>query len=184
MMACWPDPDHASAEELVDQLQLAPHPEGGWYRELHRSVAQVRREDGELRSALTHIVYLLAAGGLSRWHRVRGSDELWQFVAGDPLELWTLPPEGGEAQAHCLAPPALAHAGAQGGGDDGVADAGSGAIASVHVVPAGWWQAARAPGRWTLVSCVVAPGFAFEDFDLLRELPAWQHPPGAVAALL
>jgi predicted cupin superfamily sugar epimerase len=173
-MASWPDPDHANAEDLVEQLQLAPHPEGGWYRELHRSVSEVRRQDGELRSALTHIVYLLAAGGLSRWHRVRGSDELWQFVAGDPLELWTLPPEGGEARAHRLAPPALARA----------AGAAGGASASVHVVPAGWWQAARAPGRWTLVSCVVGPGFAFEDFDLLRELPACQHPPGAVAALL
>jgi predicted cupin superfamily sugar epimerase len=173
-MASWPDPDHASAEELVDQLQLAPHPEGGWYRELHRSVAQVRRQDGELRPAFTQIFYLLAAGGLSRWHRVRGNDELWQFVAGDPLELWTLPPEGGEARIHRLAPPPGPHAGGPGGG----------VIASVHAVPAGWWQAARAPGRWTLVSCVVGPGFAFEDFDLLSELPPWQHPAGAVAALL
>ncbi|SBO44639.1 cupin domain-containing protein [Cyanobium sp. NIES-981] len=181
-MASWPDPALTSAAELVERLRLQPHPEGGWYRENHRSGAQVRRQDGATRSALTQIFYLLPGGGLSRWHRVRGSDEVWQFLAGDPLELWTLPPEGGEAQLHRLAPPAGPL------GDEAV---GPSAVQrpAVHEapslsVPAGWWQAARAPGRWSLVSCVVGPGFAFEDFDLLNQLPVHQHPLGAAEAFL
>ena len=170
-MPSWPDPGLATAEELVEALQLLPHPEGGWYREMIRSAVQVKREDGAERPALTHIFYLLPGGGLSRWHRVRGSDELWQFLAGDPLELWTLPPEGGEAQCQDLAPP-LVRPAQEGGGS------------AVLSVPAGWWQAARAPGRWSLVSCVVGPGFAFDDFDLLHQLPVRQRPSGALEAFL
>ena len=88
-----------AAEVLIARLGLQPHPEGGWFRELHRAEGQVRRQgDGQQRSGLTLIVYLLQRGERSRWHRVRGSDEIWLHAGGAPLDLWTLPPEGGRAR--------------------------------------------------------------------------------------
>jgi uncharacterized protein len=79
------------AASLIARYQLQPHPEGGWYRELHRSEQAVQRADGEARSALTVILFLLEAPGVSRWHRVSGADETWHFIGGDPVELLQLP---------------------------------------------------------------------------------------------
>ncbi len=63
----------SSPEALIARFALQPHPEGGWYRELHRSAGQVkRREDGRQRAGLTVIVFLLTEGQRSRWHRVEG----------------------------------------------------------------------------------------------------------------
>ena len=68
------------ARELIELLQLTPHPEGGHYR------------DGRARrSALTSIDFLLQAGEFSAWHRV-SSDEAWHLLEGGPLRLWCLPP--------------------------------------------------------------------------------------------
>ncbi len=154
--------DPADAGALIQRLGLARHPEGGWYRELHRSEARVRREqDGARRQGLTLIVFLLERGEHSGWHRVHGSDEVWHHAGGAPLELWRLPENGGEAKVLQL-----------------------GAGEPVAVVPAGWWQAARSLGGWSLVHCCVGPGFDFADFTLLRDLPAAQRPDGAMAELL
>ncbi|MFM7312205.1 MAG: cupin domain-containing protein, partial [Cyanobium sp.] len=60
------------AASLIARYGLQPHPEGGWYRELHRSPLPVRRSDGQERSALTLILFLLDGTSLSRWHRVSG----------------------------------------------------------------------------------------------------------------
>jgi hypothetical protein len=80
------------AGELVAALGLAPHPEGGWYREVFRSAQQVTPHDGRgSRSALTSIDFLLAPGEASAWHRVR-SDEAWHLLEGGPLQLWLLSP--------------------------------------------------------------------------------------------
>lgn len=62
------------AEDVVALLGLAPHPEGGWFRETWRTAAG------------TAIYYLLAAGQRSHWHRI-DADEMWHFYAGDALEL-------------------------------------------------------------------------------------------------
>ncbi|NDF61561.1 MAG: cupin domain-containing protein, partial [Synechococcaceae bacterium WBB_3_034] len=134
-----------NVDALIARLGLQPHPEGGFYRELHRSPLAVQRGDGQARSALTVILFLLPAGAISRWHRVQGADESWHFIGGDPLELLQLPPTGGEAQASRL-------------GFDPV----DGALLPVAVVPSGWWQAARSLGAWSLVSCCVGPGFSFD----------------------
>lgn len=150
---------------LIAQMHLQPHPEGGWYREIHRSAQTVRRSDGQWRSALTTILFLLQAGEISRWHRVGAADETWHFAAGDPLELLTLAPAGGEVRRQRLGP----------------ADRG---LAPVAVVEANWWQAARSVGSWSLVSCCVGPGFDFLDFNLLRDLPEHQHPTGALTEFL
>lgn len=173
MGLCWkalPDPSPASPEILVEQLRLEPHPEGGWFREVHRSSITVRRGDGEERCGLTLIWFLLTAEHISRWHRVMGADETWHHAGGDPLELWILPPCGGVAERHLLGPL------------DGTDTPGG--AQPVQVVPAAWWQAARCLGSWTLVNCCVAPGFDFQDFQLLSQQPASDHPPGALSDLL
>jgi predicted cupin superfamily sugar epimerase len=71
-----------SAARWIRDLQLEPHPEGGFYRETQRS----RR--------CTTIVYLLPEGQFSAWHRLRGADEVWHFYAGTPLSLWLLDDAG------------------------------------------------------------------------------------------
>ncbi len=148
---------HPRARELIATLQLARHPEGGWYRETWRSSQQVRREpDGASRSALTTIQFLLAAGEVSRWHRVSGADEAWHHYEGAPIELLWFAPDGTGANRVRL---------------------GADAASRVQVIPAGWWQAAAPLGDYALVGCTVGPGFEFEDFALLADLPASRRPP-------
>lgn len=64
---------------LIAELDLAPHPEGGWYRETMRQPAP----DGG-RGLATAILFLLEAGQRSHWHRVDAT-ELWLWHAGAPL---------------------------------------------------------------------------------------------------
>jgi predicted cupin superfamily sugar epimerase len=163
------EPAALEPEALIASLQLARHPEGGWYREVHRSEISVQRlVDGQRRDGLTVILYLLTDSEFSRWHRVSGADELWQHCGGAPLDLWCLPPEGGEAERLSLGPldPALPWQ------------------RPLQVIPAGCWQAARSSGPWSLMSCAVGPGFAFADFSLMRGLPPERRPPGADPGLL
>lgn len=175
-----PETARDEAGALIARLGLQPHPEGGWYRELHRSGESVRRCDGGERSGLTVILFLLAEGSLSRWHRVQGADETWHHAGGAPLELWRLPPDGGMATAASLGP--LGPASIQ--PPPCSVEPQPPAPEPVLVVPAGWWQAARPLGTWSLVSCCVGPGFDFADFELLRHRPPHQHPAGALGWLL
>ncbi|MBM3751430.1 MAG: cupin domain-containing protein [Acidimicrobiia bacterium] len=139
-------------ETLIRQLSLRPHPEGGWYSEVFRSrhlvTADGRR--GE-RSALTTIYFLLVSGQCSRLHRV-ASDEAWHFHEGDPLELVSCDPEFERCEHVRLGP-------------------WDGTVRPAHVVPAGYWQAARPTGAYTLVGCTVGPGFDFADFAMLSDDP-------------
>ncbi len=138
------------AEEVVARLRLAPHPEGGWYRETWR------HDDGPGgRAHGTAIYFLLGAGERSHWHRV-DAPEIWHFYAGDPLELRTSVDGLGES-LRMLGPDLLAGHEPQ------------------LVVPAGAWQSAESTGEWTLVGCTVSPGFVFEAFELAP--PCWE--PGA-----
>lgn len=144
----------ARARALVDRLGLAPHPEGGFYREVFRSAASVRRDaDGAARPALTTIYFLLPAGTHSRWHRV-ASDEVWHFYEGAPLELLWVDETLSHLRVDRLGPI----------GDD--VD-----TSPVATVPARCWQAARTTGAYTLVGCSVGPGFDFSDFALLADRP-------------
>ena len=142
----------ARAAELIDTLGLVPHPEGGFFREIWRASESVEPSDRRgARSALTSIYFLLPEGALSRWHRVR-SDEVWHHYEGAPLELLVVREHDQELVRARLGPLS-----------DGQAP--------VHCVPAHSWQAARTLGAYTLVGCTVGPGFAFEDFELLRDRP-------------
>src|SRR5690242_19387554 len=135
------------AQTLIDSLQLQPHPEGGFYRQIFRSEQVVIPAGRPVeRRALTAIYFLLSAGQCSRWHRVL-SDEIWSHLEGDPLELLCF--DAGREQ---LASLRLGPYQAQ--------------TEPIRVVPAGIWQAARPLGEYALVGCYVAPGFEFEDFSL------------------
>ncbi|MCP9848584.1 cupin domain-containing protein [Cyanobium sp. Morenito 9A2] len=155
-------------KELIHKLALAPHPEGGFYREIHRSELRVRRADGAERAALTLIDYLLPAGACSRWHRLHQAEETWHHAGGSPLELWRLAPEGPQPQRLWLGP----------------LDPQRPEQRPLQRIPPGWWQAARSGGPWSLVNCCVAPGFEFSDFELLSDQPTKCHPAGALQELL
>jgi len=138
---------------LAELLDLAPHPEGGWYRQTWQAPVHVTPDGypGE-RSTATCIYFLLHPGERSRWHVVR-SDELWLWHGGGPLILRL----GGARDAP---DPASA--------EDLVLglDLASGQRPQV-LVPGGWWQSAEPAGTEpVLVSCVVSPGFDFADFRL------------------
>ncbi len=141
---------HPRAEALVRELGLQPHPEGGFYREVFRSARRVQPFDARpARSALTLIYFLLADGGISRWHRV-ASDEAWSWVEGDPLELLRIPRALDGVSRQVVAAP------------------GEG-VEALAVVSAGEWQAARTTGAYTLVTCAVGPGFDFADFRMMSD---------------
>ncbi|MEM9870330.1 MAG: cupin domain-containing protein [Pseudomonadota bacterium] len=128
-----------TADEVIARLRLAPHPEGGHYRQ-----TWVAENDG--RPTGTCIYFLLAEGEASHWHRVDAT-EIWLYHAGAPLVLSLSETDAGPAVDHLLTPDL---------------DAGAPQI----IVPAHHWQAAHSTGGWTLVSCTVSPGFEFEGFTL------------------
>jgi predicted cupin superfamily sugar epimerase len=129
-----------TASEMIRKLDLAPHPEGGHFRETFRDSRMI---DG--RPASTAILFLLARGERSHWHRI-DAVEIWHFYAGAPLALSIV---------------------------DGVREEIARLGADVHAgetpqitVPARAWQAAESLGDWTLAGCTVAPGFEFAGFEL------------------
>lgn len=140
----------ASVEALVRRLGLARHPEGGWFRETWRGA-----EGSDGRAVGTSILYLLAGGDASAWHRI-DADEVWHFHAGAPLTL-SISSDGEGVRRIRLGPDPPAGERPQ------------------AVVPAGAWQSARSEGAWTLVGCTVAPGFEFEGFEMAR--PGWEPRP-------
>lgn len=140
------------AEAIAAALGLEPHPEGGRYRQSWAAPAT----SGE-RPAATAIHFMLRRGERSHWHRV-DAHEVWLWHAGGPLELLAARTEAGPSRPITLGPDV------------------TGGQAPQAVVPAGWWQAARPLGDWALVSCVVAPGFTFEGFELAP--PDFDVPPG------
>jgi predicted cupin superfamily sugar epimerase len=135
--------------EIVAQLQLTPHPEGGYFRETYRAsenvaAAALPLRFGGARSISTAIYFLLEAGQCSRLHRIK-ADEVWHFYAGDPLDVVEIGPTGSLKTTRL---------------GDG--------LVYQHVVPAGAWFGATPAegGRFSLVGCTVAPGFDFADFEL------------------
>lgn len=141
------------ADILIEMLHLQPHPEGGCFRETYRSSGTIARHgpyDGP-RSYSTAILFLLKAGQCSKLHRIR-SDELWHFHLGDALEILSIDAAG------TLTRTVLG------------ADLGRGEQLQA-MVPAGSWFGARPVSTregFSLVGCTVAPGFAFQDFELAK----------------
>ena len=133
------------AASIIGTLGMRRHPEGGWYVQTFRDATA-----SNLRGHSTAIYFLLEAGDVSAWHRVKDAAEVWHFYAGAPLEI-AMHGEGGGVTRHRLGPDLPAGERPQ------------------HVVPAGFWQTARSLGEWTLVGCTVAPGFEFSHFELAAE---------------
>ena len=171
----------ASAGEVIAALGLEPHPEGGFFRETFRAVDLVEAVQGR-RASATAIAFLLTVDRPSRFHRLL-SDELWVHQGGAPLELWLLEPLGG-ARSVLLGP----------GVDDARVTTRPTARVAAHV-----WQAARVlptpagPGSsaqpipdWSLVTCVVTPGFEYSDFELGRRdvlAAGWPQAAGVIGEL-
>jgi len=131
-----------TAQQIIQTLDLAAHPEGGWYRQTW--IAQTRVAD---RASGTAIYYLLENGQTSHWHTV-DAVEIWHFYAGAPLILSVAATERDPVTDHLLGPDL-----AQGQRPQAI-------------VPTGHWQAARSTGDWSLVGCTVSPGFRFDGFHL------------------
>jgi len=135
-----------TAAAIIRKLSLKPHPEGGHYRETFRDT---RTHKG--RAASTAILFLLARGERSHWHRVNAV-EIWHYYAGAPLKLQVV--DGAKEEIFRLG-----------------ADIHADEVPQV-IVPARAWQMAESFGDWTLVGCTVTPGFDFNDFELAP--PGWQ----------
>jgi uncharacterized protein len=133
--------------QLARELDLAPHPEGGWYRQTWRSPVDVTLPDGRVRATATLIWFLLPAGESSAWHRV-ASDEVWLAHTGEVvLEL------GGPGEHPADVVRRVVGAGAD----------------SQALVEAGVWQRTVPSEADALVSCLVSPGFDFADFELIPD---------------
>ena len=130
--------------DIIARFDLQPHPEGGHYRETFRD----SRTDANGRSTSTAILFLLARGERSHWHRV-DAVEVWHHYSGATLTLEIV--ENDRRQSVQL------------GSDIAVGET------PQAIVPAHAWQAARSTGDWTLVGCTVAPGFDFAKFEMAPE---------------
>lgn len=139
--------EQQEVQRIIAQLQLAPHPEGGYYRETWRS----GQSDRSGRSLGTAIHFLLPRGAASHWHRI-DADEIWHHYRGAPVEL-AFSRDGRERQVALLGPDLLAGQHPQ------------------WLVRAGTWFAARPLDGWSLCGCTVTPGFEFSGFELAP--PGW-----------
>lgn len=141
---------------IIDKLALAPHPEGGYFRETYRSAFQVKtppRFVGGERDAGTCIHYMLTVGDFSAWHRIQG-DETWVYEAGSPLTVYWIGADG------CLHRSRLGHVLHH-----------EGTVPQLTVPNNCWFAAVLEPDDvlaaepYGLVACAVYPGFDFQDFQ-------------------
>jgi len=137
------------ADELIEALDLAPHPEGGWYRETWRAEAA----EGE-RAAASAVLYIIRPEERSHWNKV-DAHEIWLWHSGDPIDVSVAESNAGPTQTVRL----------------------GGRVTEGEqpqlIIPAGQWQSADpAPGGaagYTLISCIVAPAFEFDGFEIAPE---------------
>lgn len=138
-----------NAKELIDKLELLPHPEGGYYKETYRSSELVLNNEGNERSVCTSIYFLLEDLNVSHFHRIK-SDEHWYFHMGQPIEIYYF-------QKNELKIVILGNNIEKG-------------ELPYFKVPSNTWFASKIKDGigYCLVSCVVAPGFDFKDFELAQ----------------
>ena len=138
-------------EKIIGTLGLAPHEEGGWFRQTYASEGSVPGTalpaHGGDRSFATSILFLLSSDQFSAFHRI-ASDEVWYHHEGDPVDIHVIG-TGGALECRRLGPASV------------------GLDPQVAVEAGSWFASAVAPGgRWALTGCAVAPGFDYEDFEL------------------
>lgn len=129
-----------TADEIISFLDLAPHPEGGHWRQTWNAA-------GDGRATGSCIYFLLKAGERSHWHRL-DADEIWHFYAGAPLIQAISKTIAGPKHEKTLGPDLLSGQSPQ------------------LMVPKDHWQTSRSTGEFTLVGCTVSPGFEFSGFEL------------------
>jgi predicted cupin superfamily sugar epimerase len=139
-----------TADELIESLELVPHPEGGWYRETWRAEG----EEGE-RAAASAVYYVIKPGEKSQWNRV-DAHEIWLWHGGDPVDLFIAATDADQPRTVRL----------------------GGRVTESEVpqviVPAGHWQSAAAvegEAGYAFISCIVTPAFDFGGYELA--LPGW-----------
>ena len=137
-----------TADDLIRALNLAPHPEGGWYRETWRADAA----EGE-RAAASAVLYVIQPGQRSHWNRV-DAHEIWLWHGGDPIDVMIAATDAGPSSTVRL----------------------GGRVTEGEqpqlIIPAGQWQSAEpvaGDAGYTLISCIVAPAFQFSGFELAPE---------------
>lgn len=149
--------EQSNISKLVEALDLSPHPEGGFFKEVYRNDEEVRRKDGTVRSAGTAIYFLLPSGICTEWHR-QASDEQWHFYEGDKLMLEVVDPKGSFRQL-----PLCSKLSAD--------------CSYQQIVPKNSWQRAYTTGTYSLVGCTVSPGFEFDEFEMIKpQQLADRHP--------
>ena len=132
------------ANYIINYLKLTEHPEGGWFKETFKS-----KETSHGRSNSSLIYYLLKENENSHWHRVTDADEIWIWHLGDPLLLSYSDEQS--LKEITLGPDLKNNEKLQ------------------AVIPKSIWQKARSKGAWSLVSCVVAPAFSFDGFEMAKK---------------
>ena len=132
------------ADYIINYLKLTEHPEGGWFKETFQS-----KETSNSRSNASLIYYLLKENENSHWHRVTDADEIWLWHLGDPL-LLSYSDERSTKEI-TLGPDLNNNEKLQ------------------AVIPKSIWQKAKSNGAWSLVSCVVAPAFSFDGFEMAKK---------------
>lgn len=139
------------ASKLIQELNLQPHPEGGYYKETYRGEHRIKLDNGKERDSSTAIYYMLTNEDKSHFHKVL-SDEIWLFHQGETIIIYEID-QHGELVTHLLG----IHF------DNGETPQ--------IVIPKGNWFAAQIDSKtgFSLVSCIVAPGFEFEDFILANK---------------
>lgn len=152
---------------LVKSLNLLPHPEGGFYKETFRSKEGIYTEQGK-RSLCTSIIFLLTSENVSRFHRIK-SEELWFFHEGSPLTVHTLGDSGYKSFSLGLS--------------DSDSDCFPQQLVKANII---FGSTVDQPESYSLVSCVVAPGFDFRDFELFEAknlLPLFPQAEGIIRRL-
>lgn len=150
-----------NASYLIQKLQLQAHPEGGFYKETFRSEESIATNDDRVRNVYTSIYFLLENDEKSHFHRIK-SDETWFFHQGEPMEIVVL--QDGELQKLSLGN-----------------NIEMGEVPQLTILANTWFASKIKSNRgYSLVSCVVGPGFDFEDFELaskkqlMEEFPAFK----------
>jgi predicted cupin superfamily sugar epimerase len=145
-----------NAQQIIDSLALAPHPEGGFYRETYRAQGKFGTHEHS-----TGIYYLLTPGQKSALHRIT-SDEMWHFYLGSPIRIAEIA-AGGAVTETILGQ-----------------DLANGEVPQ-HTVLAGRWFGAELvnPNSFALVGCTVSPAFDFKDFELGKREELLKEFPGA-----
>lgn len=135
----------------INKLGLIKHPEGGYYKETYISTENINHNQFEgTRSLATSIYFLLNSGEVSHFHSLK-SDELWYFHAGTALTIYVINKDGG-LQEHKLG-----------------LNIEKGEMPQI-IVPAGsiFGSAMNEENSYSLVGCMVSPGFDFRDFILFK----------------